>query len=112
MEEIEKVFYHSKPFLVLGLGIYLVSAPLPNPFVVGIALLLMLWSAFILRMRMKAKGVKGAEALFYEFQPFIYIGLSGYTLLEFRESKLGVGSALLLIFCGTQIIRWRSTHRH
>lgn len=109
----EKLIYEMKPFLCVGLAFYALLLPNPSVMVVVFAMLLIAAGALILRARMKArmKG-HGIEKFFYEFQPYIYIGLAAYALITQRSSKLAVISSALLFFCAAVILKWRAQHRN
>lgn len=110
--DFEKVIYELKPFLCVAVAVYALMLPNPSVIVVVCAILLIAAGALILRARMKArmKG-RGLEQFFYEFQPFIYIGLAAYALITQRSSKLAVVCSLILFFCAAVILKWRAQHR-
>jgi hypothetical protein len=69
-------------------------------------------AAFILRMRFKAmRGPTDIGTIFYEAQPYLYLGLGLYAIFNLRNAKLAVGLGLMLLFCATVIIQWRA-QRH
>jgi hypothetical protein len=111
MEQLERFFYEGKPFLCLALGVYAIASPEPNRFVLACALILLFASTFILRNRFKNRRGTPLEELWYEAQPFLYLGVAGYVFLFQRSSKIAVGCALLLLFCGMMILRWRFKNR-
>lgn len=110
--DFEKFIYELKPFLCVAVAIYALLLPNPSVVVVVCAILLIAAGALILRARMKARSKgQGLEQFFYEFQPFIYIGLAAYALITQRSSKLAVISSLVLFFCAAVILKWRAQYR-
>jgi membrane protein CcdC involved in cytochrome C biogenesis len=103
--------YELKPFLLLALSVYALSAENPNPVLVSSGLILLFCSGLILKMRMKHRRGAGLEALFYELQPFLYLGLAMYVLFFKRSSIATVGCAMVLIFCTVVILNWRYRFR-
>ncbi|HVK61502.1 MAG TPA: hypothetical protein VM432_08130 [Bdellovibrionales bacterium] len=112
MEELERIFYQSKPFLLLGLGVYVISSQQPSKIGVAFALVAMFVAAFILRMRLKARNDADVEGVFYEAQPYAYLALSLYAIFGVQNSKIALGLGIMLLFCATMIIRWRAQNRH
>ena len=110
--DLEKFIYELKPFLCVAVSVYALLLPNPSVIVVVCAILLIAAGALILRARMKARSKgKGLEKIFYEFQPFIYIGLAAYAIITQRNSKLAVVCSLVLFFCAAMILKWRSEYR-
>lgn len=111
MEELERFIYESKPFLCLAVGVYALASPQPNTVVIACSLILLMLGTFILRSRFKNRRDSTLERLWYESQPFLYLGVAAYVLLYQRGSKIAAGSALLLLFCASAILRWRFNNR-
>ncbi|RYZ65843.1 MAG: hypothetical protein EOP05_03960 [Proteobacteria bacterium] len=108
MEQLEKLVYEAKPYFYFGLAIYALAASDPKPWIIACALVLLGCGVLIVRMRLKnRRGVSSMEQLVYDLQPFFYLALAGYALVYLRSSKMATGFALLLLFCGSIIIRWR-----
>ena len=103
----EKFFYEAKPYILLALGVYVLSAEQPKVVLILSGLLLVLASTIILRMRMKSRKGSSLETLFYEAQPFLYLGIGGYALYFLKSSKFAVGCALMLMCCAVLILNWR-----
>jgi membrane protein CcdC involved in cytochrome C biogenesis len=111
MAQLNDTIYEAKPYVLLALGIYAFTAePISMPLIVS-ALVLLFCGAVILRMRFKNRKGSPAETLFYEGQPFFYLGLGGYVLFYQNYSKIAVASAILLLFCAGVIFKWRYQHR-
>lgn len=111
MEKLERFFYESKPFICLALAVYALTSPDPNKIALVSALALLIAGTFILRSRFKNRRGSVLEELWYEAQPFLYLGVCGYVLLFKRSSKIAVGSAMLLLFCASMILNWRYKNR-
>jgi drug/metabolite transporter (DMT)-like permease len=111
-DQFEHFVYESKPFAVLAIAIYALSAERPNSFLITCACILLFCGTFLLRLRLKHRRGSPIETLFYESQPYFYLGLGLYTLFFKNQSKFAAGCALLLVFCGTMIMRWRYKNRH
>jgi drug/metabolite transporter (DMT)-like permease len=112
MEQLEKFIYEAKPYFYFGLAIYALAASEPKPWIVACALILLGCGAIIVRMRLKnRRGSSSLEQLVYDIQPFFYLAFAGYALIYLRNSKMATGFALLLLFCGSMILRWRLKNR-
>ena len=111
MEKLERFFYESKPFICLALAVYALASPDPNHIAMVSALALMVAGTFILRNRFKNRRGSALEEIWYEAQPFLYLGVCGYVLLFQRASHIAVGFALLLLFCASMILNWRYRNR-
>jgi DMSO reductase anchor subunit len=111
MENLERFFYESKPFLCLGLGAYALLSSEPSRIALVCGLVLLFAGTLILRGRFKNRRGSPLEDIWYEAQPFLYLGIVGYVLLFQRASKIAAGSALLLLFCASMILRWRFKNR-
>lgn len=112
MEQVEKLVYEAKPYFYFGLAIYALASSDPNPWVFVFSMVLLFCGVLIVRMRLKnRRGKSSIEQLIYDIQPFFYLAFAGFSLLYLRQSKLASGCALLLLFCGTMILRWRLTNR-
>jgi len=111
LEKIERFFYESKPFICLALAAYAFASPEPNKVAVVSALILLVAGTFILRNRFKHRRGSALEEIWYEAQPFLYLGVCGYVLLFQRSSKIAIGSAMLLLFCASMILNWRYKNR-
>lgn len=107
MAKIEAIFYELRPLLYAVLGIYVLVAHEPSPILLGCAFILMFCAALILRLRLKARRGASMEQIFYDLQPVIYLALGVYALVWLRQSKIALASALVLLCCGTVIVRWR-----
>jgi hypothetical protein len=103
----EKLFYEVKPYLLLALSIYVLSAEEPKIVLIIAGLVLLIASTLILRMRLRARKGSTVESAFYEAQPFLYLAIGGYALYFLKSSKFAVGCALLLMTCGVLILNWR-----
>lgn len=111
MEKLERFFYESKPFICLALAVYAFASPTPSPVALLSGLALLIAGTFILRGRFKHRKGSPLEMLWYEAQPFLYLGVAGYVFLFQRTSRIAVGFALLLLFCATVILQWRYQNR-
>jgi hypothetical protein len=111
MEKLERFFYECKPFLCLALAVYAFASPDPSPVALLSGLALLIAGTFILRGRFKQRKGSALEMLWYEAQPFLYLGVAGYVFLFKRTSRIAVGCALLLLFCATMILQWRYKNR-
>ena len=112
MEKVEKLVYEAKPYFYFGLAIYALASSDPNPWVFFCALVRHFCGGLIVRMRLKnRRGKSQIEQLIYDLQPFFYLALAAYSLMFLRQSKLAAGCALLLLFCGSMILRWRLSSR-
>jgi drug/metabolite transporter (DMT)-like permease len=111
MNEFSTFTYELKPFVLLALSVYALSASDPNPLLIGCGLILLFCSGMILKMRMRHRRGSGVEAVFYELQPFLYLGLSLYVLFFKHSSTATVGFAMVLIFCTVVILNWRYRFR-
>lgn len=111
MEKLERLFYESKPYLCLAVGIYAVTSPMANVFVLLCALALLFAGTLIIRSRFQNRRGTPLEKLWYEAQPFLYLGIAGFALIAKRGSSFAVGCALLLLFCATMILQWRYKNR-
>lgn len=107
MNKLGLIFYETRPFLLLALGLYVLVSQEPSPVLVASALTLLFCAALILRLRLKARKGSAMEQFVYDLQPILYLGLGAYALVWLRSSKLAVASALVLLFCGSLILRWR-----
>ncbi len=110
-ENLERFFYEGKPFLCLALGVYAMTSSDPNRIALVCGLILLFAGTLILRGRFKNRRGSPLEEIWYEAQPFLYLGVVGYILLFQRASKVAAGSALLLLFCASMILRWRFKNR-
>ena len=111
MEKLERFFYETKPFLCLALAIYAFASPEPSKTALLCGLTLLIAGTFILRSRLKSRKGSALEMVWYEAQPFLYLGVAGYMLMYQRNSRIAIGSALLLLFCATMILQWRYQNR-
>ena len=111
MEALERFFYEGKPFLCLALGVYALASSNPSRVALICGLILLFAGTLILRGRFKNRRGSMLEEIWYEAQPFLYLGVVGYVLLFQRVSKIAAGSALLLLFCASMILRWRFNNR-
>jgi hypothetical protein len=70
MAQLNDTIYEAKPYVLLAVGIYVLTAEqLSMPLIIS-ALVLLFCGAIILRMRFKNRKGSPAETLFYESQPF------------------------------------------
>jgi uncharacterized membrane protein HdeD (DUF308 family) len=111
IKKLEQFFYEAKPFICLALAVYAFASPEPNRVALLCGLALLIAGTFILRDRLKARRGSALEMVWYEAQPFLYLGVAGYVLLFQRSSKVAVGFAMLLLFCATMILQWRYKNR-
>lgn len=111
LQRLEEIIYESKPYFYLGLGIYALTSPEPNPWILACALIALFGGTMILRLRLKNRKDTSLERFVYEVQPFFYLAFAIYALVYLRQSKLAAGCALILLFCSTMILRWRYKHR-
>jgi hypothetical protein len=51
------------------------------------------------------------EKLFYEVQPYLYLGLAVYAVYSHPHEKLAELSATLLVVAAVMILRWRFQFR-
>lgn len=107
MDQMEIAFYEAKPFLYLGLGVYVLSSQEPNPILIASALLLMFCAALIIRLRLKNRRGTPIERLVYKSQPWAYLAIGLCAIFYLKDSKVGLGSGLILLFISTIIVRWR-----
>ncbi len=111
IKKLEQFFYESKPFLCLALAVYAFASPEPNRIALLCGLALLVAGTFILRGRLKNRRGSALEMVWYEAQPFLYLGVAGYVFLYQRTSKIAIGFAMLLLFCATMILQWRYKNR-
>lgn len=97
--------------MCLGLGVYALAATDPSRIALISGLILLFAGTLILRGRFKNRRGSPLEEIWYEAQPFLYLGIVGYVLLFQRASKVAAGSAILLLFCASMILRWRFQNR-
>jgi lipoprotein signal peptidase len=62
-------------------------------------------------MRFRNRKGQGLEAVFYELQPFVYLGLALYVMFFKNSNKFAVGFALILLCCAGAILNWRYQNR-
>lgn len=101
----EKVFYEVRPLLYLVLGGLAIFYRQTSKIFIVVGILFLLFGSVVFSQRLAARS---AEKFFYDIRPFIYVFLSILSLFYFNESSLGIGSALLLLFCSSMIVRWRN----
>ena len=108
----EKLFYEFKPILCLLVAVYTLLIPEPPVHLVVLSMVLAACGAWILRARLKARQ-RGSllENLFYEGQPYFYIGLALWAVATQRTSKIALASAIVLFFCASVILKWRKENR-
>jgi uncharacterized membrane protein HdeD (DUF308 family) len=111
MEKLERFFYESKPFICLALAVYAFASPDPSKVALLSGLGLMVAGTFIIRKRFQHRKGSPLEQLWYEAQPFLYLGVAGYVFLYQRSSRFAIGCAMLLLFCATMILQWRYKNR-
>jgi hypothetical protein len=107
MRKLESMFYEIRPYFLLLLGLYVLIAQKPSAFGIACVLILLVCSGTIIRFRLQARRGTAFEQIFYDLQPVFYLGLALYALVWLHHSKFALACALLLLFCGSVILRWR-----
>jgi hypothetical protein len=104
---LEKFFYEAKPYFALALGLYALFAQPASKLLVTLGLILFFCAGAIMRLRFTKRNQTTVESIFYESQPYLYLGLALYVIFFQKYSKFAVGCALLLLFCTGIIFKWR-----
>ena len=108
----ETLIYEAKPFLCILVAIYALILPNPSQLLMVLSMVLIACGAWILRVRFHARKQKSkVGTMFYEAQPYLYIGIGIYALATQRTSKIAVGCAMLLFICAAVILKWRKDYR-
>jgi len=62
-------------------------------------------------LKYRYRNENAIEKMFYEIQPFLYISFALFTFITRPDSKFANLCAMILMFSGFMILRWRYQFR-
>lgn len=101
----ERVFYEARPILFLVMGAIAFFNANGSKILLVCGFVLLFCATLVLSLR---SANRNFEKLIYDVRPYAYLAGAGLTLYYYNDSRIAVASALLLMFCATLILRWRT----